>query len=282
MCVFLKLEHQIETCSEPVFLAQLRSDIDIVIVAESKAEAMKIIDTLIAKVRKAYGGEVAIFETPCSIQIVGNFPLRHVQIITVLNRTIDEYLLFVDLDCTAMVHDGSKTIACARSVLALQTGRNIVPQSMLQNRSDTPRRLYKYNKRGFASVIPGVLTADSVALLGVAKNISQPTPYLYLDELFDHVHWTNVEAAIAIAEDNRVYSETSLPRGSGVTPAVVSAYFTQVRDKATANGRKLVVHLYSGLPTLVFKHKKMPEKWARWGMLGVLPASGLEMEAVLF
>ena len=69
MCVFLKLEHQIETCSEPAFLAQLRSDIDIVIVAESKAEAMKIIDTLIAKVRKAYG-EVVIFETPCSIQIV--------------------------------------------------------------------------------------------------------------------------------------------------------------------------------------------------------------------
>ena len=123
------------------FLVQLyytiRSDIDIVIVAESKVEAMKIIDAVIAKVRKAYG-EVVIFETPCSIQIVGNFPLRHVQIIIVLNRTVDEYLLFVDLDSTAMVRDGAKIIACARSVLALQTGCNIVPQSMLQNRSDTP------------------------------------------------------------------------------------------------------------------------------------------------
>ena len=116
---------------------RLRSDIDIVIVAESKVEAMKIIDAVIAKVRKAYG-EVVIFETPCSIQIVGNFPLRHVQIIIVLNRTVDEYLLFVDLDSTAMVRDGAKIIACARSVLALQTGCNIVPQSMLQNRSDTP------------------------------------------------------------------------------------------------------------------------------------------------
>ena len=54
------------------------------------------------------------------------------------------------------------------------------------------------------------------------------------------------------------------------------------RDKTIANGRTLVVHLYNGLPSLVFKHKKMPENWARWGMFGVLPASGLEMESVLF
>jgi hypothetical protein len=242
---------------------------------------MKIIEDVIAKVRKAYG-DVVIFETPCSILIVGNFPLRHVQIITVLNRTIDEYLLFVDLDCTAMVHDGAKIIACPRSVLALQTGRNIVPQSMLQNRSDTPRRLYKYNKRGFASVIPGTLTSDSVVLLGVAKNISQPTPYLSLNELFDKVHWTNMEAAIAIAKDNRVYSETNLPRGYGITPAIVSAFFTQVREKVIASGRKLVVHLYNGLPSLVFKHKKMPENWARWGMFGALPARGLEVESIFF
>ena len=103
-----------------------------------------------------------------------------------------------------------------------------------------------------------------------------------LNEMLDHERWSAMDAAATIVMDNRVCSETSLPRGCGVTPAVVSALFTQVRDKATANGRKLVVRLYSGVRTLVFKHKKMPEKRARWGMLGVLPASGLEMEAVLF
>jgi len=246
-------------------------------VAKSKAEAMKIIDDVIAKVRKAYG-EVVIFETPCSIQIVGNFPLRHVQIITVLNRTVDEYLLFVDLDCTAMVHDGAKIIACARSVLALQTGCNIVPQSMLQNRSDTPRRLFKYNKRGFASIIPGTLTDESVVLLDKAKNISQPRSFMSLNEMFDHEHWNAMDAAAAIAMDNRVYTEANLPRGYEITPAIVSAFFTQVREKVIASGRKLVVHLYNGLPSLVFKHKKMPENWARWGMFGALPARGLEVE----
>jgi hypothetical protein len=91
-----------------------------------------------------------------------------------------------------------------------------------------------------------------------------------------------MEAAIAIVKDNRVYSETSLPRGYGITPAIVSAFFTQVRDQVIVNGRKLVVHLYNGLPSLVFKHKKMPENWARWGMFGALPARGLEVESIFF
>ena len=82
-----------------------------------------------------------------------------------------------------------------------------------------------------------------------------------------------MEAAATIAMDNRVYIEANLPRGYEITPEIVSAFFMQVREKVIASGRKLVVHLYNGLPSLEFKHKKMPENWVRWGMFGATSAT---------
>ena len=95
-----------------------------------------------------------------------------------------------------------------------------------------------------------------------------------LNEMFDHERWNAMDTAAAIAMDNRVCAEANLPRGHEITPAIVSVFFTQARGKVTASGRKLVVHLYNGLPSLVFKHKKMPENWGSLGMFGALPVGG--------
>ena len=91
-----------------------RQDVDIIVVAQTLEEAAEIVEKVIEKVRLAYG-YVVIFETPCSVslpnsmhatllfsrwtvpsvflfevQIIGDFPNRHVQIITVVNRSIDD------------------------------------------------------------------------------------------------------------------------------------------------------------------------------------------------
>ena len=66
-----------------------RADIDIIIVADSVEEARPIVEATIAKVAKRYKNH-RIYETPCSVQIIGDFPQRHVQIVTVLNKSLDE------------------------------------------------------------------------------------------------------------------------------------------------------------------------------------------------
>ncbi|HIE69970.1 MAG TPA: hypothetical protein EYP98_07225, partial [Planctomycetes bacterium] len=182
-----------------------RSDIDIVIVAQSHEEAAGIIEATLRKVTARYRN-YCVYETPCSLQIIGDFPQRHVQIITVLNQSMDEYFLFVDMDCTAMAFDGKHLYGCPRSYMALNTGYNIVPQEMLENRSDTPRRLHKYNARGFASLIPGELTARAKTLLWQAEEIRGGLRYLDIDWFGDD---SDAMVDSICANTGRLYSETN-------------------------------------------------------------------------
>ena len=242
-----------------------RADLDIIIVAESKDLARPIIDATIAKVTKSYKNGHRIYETPCSIQIVGDFPQRHVQIITVLNKSLDEYLLFVDMDCTALAFDGRDLYGCQRSYMALNSGVNIVPQKMLEIRSDTPRRLHKYACRGFASLIPGSLSARSEELLDQARAIRAGRDGLkFLDlEWFD----TDGAAIDAIcSKEGRMYTETSLPRGYGITAAMTDVILSRLQQRAIAQGRAVCVHAYEGSANLVFKSEKRPENWVTWGL----------------
>ena len=241
-----------------------RSDIDIIIVAQTHEEAEKTILATLQKVTERYKS-CRVYETPCSIQVVGDWPQRHVQIITVLNKSLDEYFLFVDLDATALAFDGRQLYGCARSILALNTGYNIIPQQMLENRSDTPRRLHKYNERGFASLIPGELTPRARTLLWQAEQIQDGKRYLDID-------WYDDDAELLIdaicSNTARVYSETNLPRGYGITAAMTHEILERLQAQARAAGRTTSVKSYDGAPTgLIFKANKTPENWVRWGLL---------------
>ena len=104
--------------------------------AQTYEEAEATIHATLAKVTSRYEN-FQIYETP------------------VLNKSLGEYFLFVDMNCTALAFDGKHLHGCARSYMALNTGYNFVP----------PRRLHKYNERGFASLIPGGLMARAKILL---------------------------------------------------------------------------------------------------------------------
>ena len=241
-----------------------RADIDIVIVASSIEEARPIIEATVAKVTRRYRSH-RLYETPCSVRVIGDFPQRHVQIITVLNKSLDEYLLFVDMDCTALAFDGDTLWGCPRSFLALRSGLNIVPQQMLENRSDTPRRLHKYSTRGFASLIPDPLTIRAEQLLQQARSIRVGRDGL---KFLDLDWWDNDEAAIdaICCKEGRVYSETNLPRGFGITAEMTDLILSRLQARAVAQGRATCVKPFTGAPKLIFKTDKTPEIWVRWGL----------------
>ena len=243
-----------------------RADIDIIIVADSVEEARPIVEATIAKVAKRYKNH-RIYETPCSVQIIGDFPQRHVQIVTVLNKSLDEYLLFVDLDCTALAFDGETLWGCPRSYLAMNTGFNIVPQQMLENRSDTPRRLFKYSQRGYASLIPEPLGARAEQLLVQARAIGLNRGgrgglrFLDIDWFDDEEEAINV----ICGREGRIYTETNLPRGFGITAEMTGEILKRLQAQAILAGRTTCVRPYEGHPALVFKAEKRPENWVLWG-----------------
>ena len=302
-----------------------RSDIDIVVVAQTDKEAAGIIQKTLEKVTNRYG-DCRVYQTPCSVQIIGDFPLRHVQIITVINKSLDEYLLFCDLDCTALAFDGQQLYGSRRAYLALNSGYNIVPQEMLENRNDTPRRLHKYFTRGFASLLLGQLTETARTLLGQAEAINPPQRFLDIDwfenneqqmvatvygsfsyhaNLLAFSIITMVVEAISYLfiiislegkkrkyhfclasfwskkgfhkkprnkvkylSDNsgRIYTETNLPRGHGITAAMTNTILKNLQAAARKMGRRTTVSPYVGIPDLVFKMVKTPENWVRWGL----------------
>ena len=278
-----------------------RSDIDIMVVAQTEEEAKDIIQKTLEKIKSHYGN-CHVYKTPCSVQIIGDFPLRHVQIITVINKCLDEYLLFCDLDCTALAFDGNQLYGSRRAYFALNTGYNIVPQEMLENRYDTPRRLSKYNSRGFASLVPGDLTETARKRLRQAQAIGPPKPFFDVaewnkdpatwgeEQLIAHLtanagRWRGIRCTVEMGfgaapqghpisrlrRDNnnpRFYTETNLPRGYGITADRAAAILKRLQTKAKLWGRSTVVSKYHGTDDLklIFKMAKTPENWVRWGL----------------
>jgi hypothetical protein len=247
--------------------AYARSDIDIVVCADTLDEAASIVERTLQHVTRCFKDYV-VFETPNSLMVVADFPERHVQIVTVITRSLDEYLLFVDLCATGMAFDGRTLYTSPRANYALNTGVNIVPQEMLLNRSDTPRRLRKYSERGMQSLVPGPLSPQSALLLDRASQLQMHARPRFLDLAFFEGAEDALENICSAAAKTRAYTETCLPRGWGITPQVVVDVLGRLQLQAIAAGRKTVVKEYDpeGAPALVFKHMKTPENWTTWGM----------------
>ena len=167
-----------------------------------------------------------------------------------------------------MAFDGRTLYTSPRCNFALNTGCNIVPQDMLLNRSDTPRRLRKYSERGIQSLIPGPLTPQSAALLDRANLLQMHARPRFLDLAFFESTEKALDNICSTAEITRAYTETCLPRGWGINPQIVADVLQRLQLQAIAAGRKTVVKAYNpeGKLPLVFKHSKTPENWTTWGM----------------
>ena len=133
--------------SPMVTMAFIASNVDIVVTAETNEEATDKIRDIVQKTLLLVG-EAAVIRTPNGFTIVPHFPLKHVQVLVLWTRTLLDYLLFVDLDCTALAYDGVQLLACPRSLAAFCSRTNYVQQDsfyFLLDRHNNNQQKYAYN-----------------------------------------------------------------------------------------------------------------------------------------
>ena len=75
------------------------------------------------------------------------------------------------------------------------------------------------------------------------------------------------ETAIDVicGREGRIYTETNLPRGFGITAEMTDEILQRLQARAALEGRTTCVRPFGGNPALVFKAEKRPENWVLWG-----------------
>ena len=249
-----------------------RADIDIIIVAKDDEEARSIITETLALVRTAVGAHIVV-QTPNGLTVVPDFPQKHVQIITLWNRSLAEYFDFVDLDCTALAFDGVRVYGSPRALLAWTSRFNVVHPDMLRIRKDTPARIAKYCQRGFGCFLLG---HDQSNTAEEREDIDKS--WARCEELsrrgagrFMNRGGVGDEADYAqflLEAHGSCYSENRLPRGVDITPQVVEEFLERCWDRARREDRRFVVKQFGpgDIITCALKLRAKTERWWRWGM----------------
>jgi hypothetical protein len=215
-------------------------------VASERAEALKM------ELRQVLGEHVSV-RTPNTLTLCPPFPGRHVQIVLTAHRDLASVMLFADLDSTAAGFDGRQAWGSGRFLRALRTGLNIVPVGMWDMRFDTLHRAAKYVSRGFGvclgsrkhwSTYPG---EDRKEVCWLARM----KPRYFTADGTDPL-----EVTLQL-QTNTAYNEYKIPRGPGVTPAIVTMFFRQ-------QGAEMRL-LDAEAPLLCeWRLSRRPEDWVLW------------------
>eukprot|EP01127_Copromyxa_protea_P018633 TRINITY_DN5907_c0_g1_i1.p1 TRINITY_DN5907_c0_g1~~TRINITY_DN5907_c0_g1_i1.p1 ORF type:complete len:969 (-),score=179.77 TRINITY_DN5907_c0_g1_i1:104-3010(-) len=129
-----------------------KSDIDIFLVVKDFQQAEDKLREVCEKVRSNIPFDACFVRTANTVSICSKRPYRHVQIVTSVFRSIEEFMIFPDLDCVSCVYDGSNVYATPRGIRALNYKTNFLEPNQISI-TDTPRRIRKYTERGFPSMI---------------------------------------------------------------------------------------------------------------------------------
>ncbi|KAL9594574.1 MAG: hypothetical protein Q9219_006958 [cf. Caloplaca sp. 3 TL-2023] len=123
------------------------SDVDLFIWGLDEAAALKKIEEIESSVRNAILEEVTIVRTKNAITIASHYPVRHVQIVLRLYKSVSEILSGFDVDCSCFAYDGNQVYGTPRGIAAFMTQTNTID---LTRRSPSyESRLSKYAHRGF-------------------------------------------------------------------------------------------------------------------------------------
>ena len=256
-----------------------RSDVDIFVTAQSQAEADSKVKDIYDSICHLEGRQCTALRTPNSVTVVRDWPERHVQIIVLYFSSVAEHLLFADLDCTCLAFQSGEVLVSSRGARALCSGKNVVPDSMLLNRKDTPERIGIYKKRGFGvySVTDVRVDMSTMQQLYARIDASYCAPGAKFFDMLEHLvdndtGRANVQKAVDfLIRANTSYRSWNLPRMPGITAEIVQRFFQKVEQMATENGEPLVAALVGDgrpLPAAQLKlHKSQRELWASWGLL---------------
>ncbi|KZF21130.1 ankyrin repeat protein [Xylona heveae TC161] len=123
------------------------SDVDLFIYGLNEEQAIEKIKQIDQKIRDAILSETTAVRTKHAITIASQYPVRHVQIVLRLYRSVSEILAGFDVDCACVAYDGKQVYASPRALASFVTQCNTID---LTRRSPSyENRLSKYARRGF-------------------------------------------------------------------------------------------------------------------------------------
>ncbi|KAL9021492.1 MAG: hypothetical protein Q9185_001285 [Variospora sp. 1 TL-2023] len=123
------------------------SDVDLFIWGLDEAAAFEKMKQIEASVRNAILEEVTTVRTKNAITIASHYPIRHVQIVLRLYKSVSEILSGFDVDCSCFAYDGSQVYGAPRGITAFMTQTN--PIDLTRRSPSYESRLSKYAHRGF-------------------------------------------------------------------------------------------------------------------------------------
>jgi hypothetical protein len=121
--------------------------VDLFLYDLTEEQAIQKIKQIEQKVRDALLVETTTIRTKNTITIASRHPVRHVQIVLRIYKSISEILTGFDVDCSTAAFDGKQVYASPRALAAYMTQINTID---LTRRSPSyENRLSKYAQRGF-------------------------------------------------------------------------------------------------------------------------------------
>jgi ankyrin repeat protein len=123
------------------------SDVDLFLYDLTEEEAIEKIKDIETRVRDALLTETTTVRTKHAVTICSQHPVRHIQIVLRIYKSVSEILTGFDIDCSGAAYDGKQVYVTPRALQSYITQVNHVD---LTRRSPSyENRLSKYSHRGF-------------------------------------------------------------------------------------------------------------------------------------
>ena len=152
------------------------------------------------------------------------------------------------------------------------TNINLVPVSMLNNRSDTPKRVATYVKRGFACAYlqDDLLHSEALAKIeGLQQRVQEALVFekkLFAPFVLNTSDSDDIDEELTaryLAESNTTYSSSNIPRMVELTSSCIKKFFENVGGSTAAS---LLTDI-DDIPAVQPKLRKVSkESWVSWGM----------------
>jgi ankyrin repeat protein len=123
------------------------SDVDLFLYGLTEEQALEKIVQIERSIKNTILTETTTVRTKNCITIASKYPIRHVQIVLRIYKSVSEILTGFDVDCSCVAYDGKQVYATPRAISALVTQINEID---ISRRSPSyEARLSKYSHRGF-------------------------------------------------------------------------------------------------------------------------------------
>ncbi|KAK7757760.1 hypothetical protein SLS62_000138 [Diatrype stigma] len=130
------------------------SDVDLFLYGLTEEQAIEKIKEIELRVRDAILSETTVVRTKNAITICSQYPIRHIQIVLRVYKSVSEILTGFDIDCSGAAYDGEQVYCTPRALASYITQIN--PIDLTRRSPSYENRLSKYSHRNFEVHWPGL------------------------------------------------------------------------------------------------------------------------------